>query len=290
MSRQAPAGSFASKDAPFSQRMTYTLDEADRHDLGDGRTVPRRRVLERRPGDHVPPSVVTPRPATQLASAALDARRSGSALTGGHHAELLELRPSSVVLLEVRPGLPEGQPRGRSEWAVVAHESRRWSFTTRARVARRGATGEQLARASARWRATRAPARPRTTPRRTGWGCVARRRARARRQSRCSLMLRWPSGAAGAGGSRVPLVRRRAGASDGASRRCPAEYVFKACNAAVAAKSSERRDSRSSSTRRAASRSSAATDAPRSATSRRCCSVRPVLESRAITPMIVRYL
>jgi hypothetical protein len=36
MSRGAPVGSFASKDAPFSQRMTYTLEDADRSISGMG--------------------------------------------------------------------------------------------------------------------------------------------------------------------------------------------------------------------------------------------------------------
>src|SRR5438067_7713486 len=36
MDRNAPAGSFASPDAPFSQRMTYTFDDEDRVMSGKG--------------------------------------------------------------------------------------------------------------------------------------------------------------------------------------------------------------------------------------------------------------
>jgi hypothetical protein len=36
MDRSAPAGSFASSDAPFSLRMTYTFDDEDRVMSGDG--------------------------------------------------------------------------------------------------------------------------------------------------------------------------------------------------------------------------------------------------------------
>ena len=36
MSRQAPARSFASNDAPFSQRMTYTIDHGDQTISGLG--------------------------------------------------------------------------------------------------------------------------------------------------------------------------------------------------------------------------------------------------------------
>jgi hypothetical protein len=36
MGRQAPTGSFAASDAPFSQRVTYTLADADRRMAGNG--------------------------------------------------------------------------------------------------------------------------------------------------------------------------------------------------------------------------------------------------------------